>query len=119
MNEQLKMRQRVQEWHNNLRPILEEEEKRTEFDVHEYGTRILSCFEFIGEKKLFRELVGGLDKEEVARYFLSLLMMVNTYNLDISNDVSENDILITLLKKERHHEELQVNIGNQVNQEQN
>ncbi|CAH1713253.1 condensin-2 complex subunit H2 isoform X1 [Aphis gossypii] len=119
MNEQLKMRQRVQEWHNNLRPILEEEEKRTEFDVHEYGTRILSCFEFIGEKKLFRELVGGLDKEEVARYFLSLLMMVNTYNLDISNDISENDILITLLKKERHHEELQVNIGNQVNQEQN
>ncbi|XP_025205007.1 condensin-2 complex subunit H2-like [Melanaphis sacchari] len=119
MNEQLEMRQRVQEWHNNLRPILEEEEKRTEFDVHEYGTRILSCFEFIGEKKLFRELVGGLDKEEVARYFLSLLMMVNTYNLDISNNISENDISITLLKKERHHEELQVNIGNQVNQEQN
>ncbi|CAI6365838.1 unnamed protein product [Macrosiphum euphorbiae] len=119
MNEQLKMRQRVQEWHNNLRPILEEEEKRIEFDVHEYGTRILSCFEFIGEKKLFGELVGGLDKEEVARYFLSLLMMVNTYNLEISNDIAENDISITLLKKERHHEELQVNIGNQVNQEQN
>lgn len=119
MNEQLKMRQRVQEWHNNLRPILEEEEKRTEFDVHEYGTRILNCFELIGEKKLFGELVGGLDKEEVARYFLSLLMMVNTYNLEISNDVSADDILITLLKKERHHEELQVNIGNQVNQEQN
>jgi len=39
--------------------------------------------------------------------------------LDISNDISENDISITLLKKERHHEELQVNIGNQVNQEQN
>ncbi|KAL5242117.1 hypothetical protein ACI65C_009527 [Semiaphis heraclei] len=119
MNEQLKMRQRVQEWHNNLRPILEEEEKRTEFDVHEYGTRILSCFEFIGEKKLFKELVGGLDKEEVARYFLSLLMMVNTYNLEISNDIDEDDISITLLKNERHHEELQVNIGNQVNQEQN
>lgn len=39
--------------------------------------------------------------------------------MDISNDISENDISITLLKKERHHEELQVNIGNQVNQEQN
>lgn len=44
---------------------------------------------------------------------------VNTYNLEISNDISENDISITLLKKDRHHEELQVNIGNQVNQEQN
>lgn len=79
MNEQLEMRKRVQEWHTNLRPILEDEEKRIEYDVHEYGSNILSCFEFIGEKKLFRELVGGLDKEEVSRYFLSLLMMVLTF----------------------------------------
>lgn len=39
--------------------------------------------------------------------------------MEISNDIDEDDISITLLKNERHHEELQVNIGNQVNQEQN
>jgi hypothetical protein len=30
---------------------------------------------------------------------------------------SDGEMIIELLKKERHHEELQVNIGNQVNQE--
>lgn len=34
-----------------------------------------------------------------------------------SCDESDKEIKIELLKKERHHEELQVNIGNQVNQE--
>lgn len=72
------MQRRVVEWHYKLKPILEKEEKMIEFDVHEYGTRILSCFESIGEQKLFTDLVGGLDEVEVARYYLSLLMMVFT-----------------------------------------
>lgn len=70
------MRKRVLEWHNKLRPILEKEEETSEFDVHEYGTRILNCFESIGEQKFFKDLVGGKDRVEVARYYLSLLMMV-------------------------------------------
>lgn len=76
MNEQLEMRKRVQAWHDNLHPILEEEEKRTTFDIHEYGTRVLNCFNSVGEQKSFKDLVGGLEQEEVARYFLSILMMV-------------------------------------------
>lgn len=73
------MLKRVQKWHENLRPILEEEEKRTEFDIHEYGTRLLNCFKSIGEQKTFKELIGlveGFAQEEVSRYFLSTLMMV-------------------------------------------
>lgn len=70
------MQKRVLQWHDNLRPILEKEENMIEFDVHEYGTRILSCFESIGEQKFFKELVGGINEVEVARYYLSLLMMV-------------------------------------------
>jgi len=76
MNEQLEMRKRVQAWHDNIRPILEEEEKRTDFDIHQYGTEMLDCFQSIGEQKSFEDLVGGLKEEEVARYFLSTLMMV-------------------------------------------
>lgn len=76
INEQLEMQKRVQEWHDSLRLILENEEKVIEFDVHEYGTRILSCFESVGEQRLFKDLIGGIEKVEVARYFLSLLMMV-------------------------------------------
>ncbi|XP_060840521.1 uncharacterized protein LOC132921473 isoform X2 [Rhopalosiphum padi] len=119
MNEQLEMQKRVQEWHDNLRSILEKEEKMIEFDVHEYGTRILNCFDSIGEQKLFKDLVGGIDKVEVARYYLSLLMMVNTNNLEVSNHTYRNELLVKLLKKKRHHEELQINIKNLVNQKQN
>jgi len=79
MNEQLEMRKRVQSWHDNLRPILKEEEKRIEFDIHQYGTQVLDCFETLGEQKSFKDLVGGLEQEEVARYFLSTLMMVIDY----------------------------------------
>lgn len=32
------------------------------------------------------------------------------------NPLAVGDMKIELLKKERHHEELQINIGNQVNQ---
>uniref|UniRef100_A0A2S2Q7A7 Condensin-2 complex subunit H2 n=2 Tax=Sipha flava TaxID=143950 RepID=A0A2S2Q7A7_9HEMI len=119
INEQGLMLKRVQQWHENLRPILEEEEKRTEFDIHEYGTRLLNCFKSIGEQKTFKELielVGGSAQVEVSRYFLSTLMMTNTYNLKLTKS-SDGEMIIELLKKERHHEELQVNIGNQVNQE--
>jgi len=77
MDEQLEMRKRVQVWHDNLRPILELEEKRNEFDIHEYGTEVLDCFENIGEKKSLKDLVGGLEEEEISRFFLSTLMMVH------------------------------------------
>ncbi|XP_050436650.1 condensin-2 complex subunit H2-like isoform X2 [Adelges cooleyi] len=120
MNEQLEMRKRVQAWHDNLRPILEDEERRTAFDIHEYGTRILDCFEEKGVKKSFEQLVSGQMQGEVARYFLSSLMLANTYNLSITKPTDDPLTVglmdIELLKKERHHEELQVNIGNQVNQ---
>ncbi|KAE9535736.1 hypothetical protein AGLY_007637 [Aphis glycines] len=119
INEQLEMQKRVQEWHDSLRLILENEEKVIEFDVHEYGTRILSCFESVGEQRLFKDLVGGIEKVEVARYFLSLLMMVNTNNLELSNHKYGNELLVKLLKKKRHHEELQIDIENLVNQKQN
>lgn len=76
MNEQLEMRKRVEDWHDKLRPILADEERRTVFDVHEYGTRVLNCFQFIGQQKSFKDLVRGLCQEEVSRYFLSILMMV-------------------------------------------
>ncbi|XP_050534799.1 condensin-2 complex subunit H2 isoform X2 [Daktulosphaira vitifoliae] len=121
MNEQLEMRKRVQAWHDNLRPILEDEERRTAFDIHDYGTKVLNCFNTKGEKKSFEQLVSGQKQGEVARFFLSSLMLANTYNLCITKPTDDpltvGIMNIELLKKERHHEELQINIGNQVNHE--
>lgn len=70
------MRKRVQAWHDTIRPILEEEEKFTAFDIHAYETRLLNSFSSVGEKHLFKELAGGLDQRETARYFLATLILV-------------------------------------------
>lgn len=79
MNQQLVIQKQIQDWHDKLRPLLEEEIKKSVYDIHEYGTVVLSCFKSIGEQKSFNDLFGGLNKEEVARYYLSILTMV-VYN---------------------------------------
>lgn len=76
MDDQLDMKKRVESWHKNLHQILNEEEKRPEFDIHAYGTTILNCFSHVGEEKSFDVLVQGMHNSEVPRYFLSVLMMV-------------------------------------------
>lgn len=73
------MRNRIQAWHECVRPILEEdEEQRNVFDVDVYGTLIINRFTHVGEQKSFDELFAGMEKEEVARYFLSILMLVSS-----------------------------------------
>lgn len=73
------LRNRVQAWHENIRPIIEEdEEQRTAYDVHAYGARILDRFTHVGEQKSFDDLFAGMEREEVARYFLSILMLVSS-----------------------------------------
>ncbi|KAK6018292.1 hypothetical protein OSTOST_16134, partial [Ostertagia ostertagi] len=101
---------RVQEWEETMMPILEEEETRKEFDIHEYGDELLSMFKEVGETKTLDELLIGRKKYEVSRYFLACLMMANTYNVRVDHEIrKENGVetpimMITLLKKDRHHE---------------
>ncbi|VDO39997.1 unnamed protein product [Haemonchus placei] len=102
---------RVQEWEETMMPILEEEETRKEFDIHEYGDELLSMFKEVGEVKTLDELLVGRKKYEISRYFLACLMMANTYNVRVEHEIRkdrtgvETSIMrITLLKKDRHHE---------------
>ncbi|VDP31772.1 unnamed protein product [Heligmosomoides polygyrus] len=102
---------RVQDWEDTMMPILEEEETRKEFDIHEYGDELLRMFSEVGEVKTLDELLKGRKKYEVSRYFLACLMMANTYNVKVEHDVKMtrdgeevNVMRITLLKKDRHHE---------------
>ncbi|VDM55385.1 unnamed protein product [Angiostrongylus costaricensis] len=102
---------RVQEWENAMLPILEEEETRKDFDIHEYGDELLDMFHEVGEVKTLDELLAGRKRYEVSRYFLACLMMANTQNVRVECDVrvdengSRSSITkVTLLKKDRHHE---------------
>nr|CDJ83115.1 Protein of unknown function DUF1032 domain containing protein [Haemonchus contortus] len=102
---------RVQEWEETMMPILEEEETRKEFDIHEYGDELLSMFKEVGEVKTLDELLVGRKKYEISRYFLACLMMANTYNVRVEHEIRKDRtgvetpvMRITLLKKNRHHE---------------
>ncbi|KAK6060003.1 hypothetical protein COOONC_02340 [Cooperia oncophora] len=94
-----------------MMPILEEEETRKEFDIHEYGDHLLSMFKEVGETKTLDELLVGRKKYEVSRYFLACLMMANTYNVRVEYEMGKDEngeeksiMKVTLLKKDRHHE---------------
>lgn len=102
---------KVADWHEHIRPRLVSVEQRSKFDIREYGTDIIGHFP--GETAAndaaeggssssssrknrkttlqFTELVAGKDREEICRYFLSSLMLANTYNIDLtSSEDTEN-----------------------------
>jgi len=117
---------RVNRWHQSIGPRLERVEKRGNFDIHRYGTRILEQFpaaagndddndETSRQKQAkttlrFADVVQGQEKEEVARFFLSSLMLANTYNIDLRSasglDLAMDDAEMTLLSTTRHHEKM-------------
>ena len=76
---------KVSDWHDLIRPRLEQVEKRSQFDIHRYGSDILTGFPDEEEERKkkkkkrqndeeptkeylsFAELVQGKEKEEVCR----------------------------------------------------
>ena len=70
---------RVARWQEAVLPRLEREEKRSEFNIHDYGSQILQRFPQGAAKTTvpFAEIVQGEDAPEVARYLLSSLMLVS------------------------------------------
>ncbi|XP_066901190.1 condensin-2 complex subunit H2 [Halyomorpha halys] len=114
-NDPLSITKRVAAWHAMIQPVLEKAEARSVFSVNEYGTKILENFKESGEVRQFADLVAGQPKEEICRYFLSTLMLANTYNLEIQKttdeELAKDCLQMKLLSKVRHHEELDANVG--------
>ncbi|XP_042212254.1 condensin-2 complex subunit H2-like isoform X2 [Homarus americanus] len=103
----------VNKWREAILPKLAEEECRKEFDIHKYGSQVLSHFPDNGRKQTisFSEVIKGQDAREVSRHFLSCLMLANTYNIELSEtepgDLAMDCLELTLLSRVRHHEELE------------
>jgi len=109
---------RVAKWHDMIGPRLDKVEQRKAFDVHAYGTHVLNSFNNTPGKNSenypvdFVDIVSGKKAEEVARYFLSTLMLANTENVKIGTKVGTDPMLgmdnvqLTLLSRTRHHEQL-------------
>jgi len=102
------MARKVQSWHKMISPRLQAVEQRAAFDIHEYGTSILGCFPPDQDKQIigFHQVAKNKPKEEVSRYFLASLMLANCHNIDIGSEGTINDMKISLLSTQRHHEQL-------------
>ncbi|XP_047498252.1 condensin-2 complex subunit H2-like isoform X2 [Penaeus chinensis] len=104
---------RVNKWRDNITPKLNEEEERKTFDIHSYGSQVLSYFPENGRKQTvpFSQIAQNHDSKEVSRLFLSCLMLANTYNIELSEeepgDFAMDCLHLTLLSRVRHHEELE------------
>lgn len=77
--------QRVGQWQQRLAPILEEEEDRPVFDMHEYGKTIISTMERKVSKGTrvvdFASVTRGLPQYDVCRMFLASLSLSNDGNV--------------------------------------
>ncbi|XP_059617637.1 uncharacterized protein LOC132262385 [Phlebotomus argentipes] len=115
------MTDKVNRWHEYLKPILRVSHARGHFDIHAYGTEILDAVNpkrnasLPDGQSLSLESVMAMKEgpKLLPRYFLSMLQLINTKNISIQvkNDVNKvidlRDIHIKFLSAERHHEELQ------------
>eukprot|EP00092_Neocalanus_flemingeri_P017266 GFUD01018670.1.p1 GENE.GFUD01018670.1~~GFUD01018670.1.p1 ORF type:complete len:675 (-),score=216.95 GFUD01018670.1:180-2204(-) len=109
---------KVGKWHDMMGPRLDKVEKRKAFDIHAYGSQILDSFHSDkyprGKAIPFDEVVRarGLKGEEVARYFLSTLMLANSRNIKISTaagsdpQLGMDNVTLSLLSTTRHHLQL-------------
>ena len=88
---------RVSKWQNRLKPILEDEENRPVFDIHQYGAHIIDMIEKTRERQVvrlheannsidlklvdFRDVSKNLPPHEVGRMFLASLSLCNSGNI--------------------------------------
>lgn len=113
------MVERVSKWHEMLRPVLANCEKRNNFDIHALGSDIINMFppeeENHSNEYSFTDVMKGRDQTYTARYFLSLLLLTNTKNVQLNcmhpehNGkilCSKDDIRIRLRSRTRHLDEV-------------
>ncbi|XP_053718520.1 condensin-2 complex subunit H2 isoform X1 [Synchiropus splendidus] len=96
---------RVKEWEENIKPVLDLQEKRPAFDIHEYGNRIVSSLSEVGQRRLFSSLVSDLDNFEACKFLLASLQLANDYTVEIDSTGSLEESLdmmgLTLLSSQR------------------
>jgi len=100
----------VRKWQEQLEPLLSEEAKRPEFDIHSYSTKMLSKMSGMPKEAgplppvPFATLVQGQPRWEVCRRFLTALLLTNQGNTDIifgSEEERLNNFKVQLLKAEK------------------
>lgn len=112
---------RVDEWKSRIQPLLEEEERREEFDISLYGKRIVNILKAETENKDTEEvrisqLIRHSAKFEVCRMFLATLQLANNYKIEIVPYAESNvsDFYVRMLAGQQDDKERAAGAGMQV-----
>ncbi|XP_075713715.1 condensin-2 complex subunit H2 [Rhinoderma darwinii] len=99
---------RVREWEDKMGPQLQEQEDQGPFDIHDYGDRLVSQFNKVGEWRSFASLMANRQPYEVCRYMLASLQLANDYTVEVSQKPGLHEGLDTmslrLLSQQKAHE---------------
>ena len=114
-----KLTDRISQWQAHLSPILEEEERKASFDIHQYSEMFLdSAIETKQEKKRrsmddsnakkenlnvveFKSVAEGCTQSDICRFFLASLSLANSGNLKIDEGSSEYQFEILSTKVDK------------------
>lgn len=95
---------RVEEWKSRIQPILEEEERRKDFDISLYGKKIVHILKVETKNKdtdtaKIGHLIHHPAKFEVCRMFLATLQLANNYKIEIIPPIqsSVSDFYVRML----------------------
>merc|ERR1712066_1004909 len=81
----------VRKWQDALEPVLAEDSKRKEFNFGRYGEEMLAFLEKLGKEEVtFAELSEGVPRWEADRLFLTVLVLANTENVEITKEGTDS-----------------------------
>ncbi|XP_059672888.1 condensin-2 complex subunit H2 [Gavia stellata] len=106
--QETELSQHIRRWEERMGPLLQEQEERAAFDIHDYGDTLAGSCGGLGEWRSFASLVAGQPPFEVCRYMLASLQLANDYVVEVAQDPGLEQALDTmrlrLLSHERPHE---------------
>ncbi|XP_068442394.1 condensin-2 complex subunit H2 [Clinocottus analis] len=76
---------RVKDWEDKIRPELVLQEQRSVFDIHDYGDRIVSALNAVGQRRNFSSIVSGLHNYEACKYLLASLQLANDLTVELDS----------------------------------
>ncbi|PON62007.1 Condensin-2 complex subunit H [Parasponia andersonii] len=114
---------RVTTWKQKIEHNLEEQESHPEFDIHDYGQRILHKLSLEADDRnvlSFANIVEGQEKYDVARSFSALLQLVNNGDADLDRSgvngdsvchTAQNPFRVRLLSHDKRRGETQLRLS--------
>ncbi|XP_043666979.1 uncharacterized protein LOC122628605 [Vespula pensylvanica] len=94
---QTELDRKINKWHQSIQSKLAEVEQKPIFRIQNYASQIIQKLNDKNQNASFDNIVDGEHSYDVARYFLALLQLANTYNVDIKKNKNIDECIEIIL----------------------